>query len=407
MIGATEVEPVKNLSGGAAIVGIAELAPEKKPSRLWMGLEIYSELARQALEDAGMSIRDVDGIITTNSLQEAQMFIPATLIEYMGIESHFSEVLDLGGAAGAGAVLRAAAAIEAGLCETVVCILHTVAHHPNPHIPPAQRVRDWGGGVWGSPQAEFEIPFGAVQGTYGYAMIANRYRHEFGFKPEQLAKIAVDQRTNALANPKAVFRGQPITIDDVLNSPMICDPLHMLEIVMPCLGGAAVVVTSKERAARAKNRPAYVIGGGENTTHRSVTYDPDFTHSPIKAAADRAFEMAGVKRSEIDMASLYDCYTITVLLTLEDAGFCGKGEGPKFVEERDLTYRGDFPMNTHGGQLSFGQSGIAGGMSHVTEAYLQLTGRAGDRQLARCDTVFVNGNGGIMSEQVSLVLRGE
>ena len=397
---------MRGLKGEAAIVGMAEFAPERKPTRAWMGLEVYSELARLALEDAGLSIRDVDGIITGNNLQEAQMFIPATLIEYMGIESHFSEVLDLGGAAGAGAVMRAAAAIETGLCDTVLCIIQTTMPQRNPRATPETRARDWGGGVWGSPQAEFELPFGAVQGSYGYAMIANRYRHEFGLTYEQLAKIAVDQRTNALQNPKAVFRNTPITIDDVLNSPMIVDPLHMLEIVMPCFGGAAVVVASKETAQRAKNRPAYIVGAGENTTHRSVTYDPDFTHSPIKAAADRAWAMSGVKRNEIDLASLYDCYTITVLLTIEDAGFCAKGEGPKFVEEHNLTYKGDFPLNTHGGQLSFGQSGLAGGMSHVTEAYLQLTGRAGGRQLKKCDTVFVNGNGGIMSEQVSLILRG-
>jgi acetyl-CoA acetyltransferase len=397
---------VRGLRGEAAIVGIAEFAPERKPSRLWMGLEAYSELARQALDDAGLSIRDVDGILTGHNLQEAQMFIPATLIEYMGIESHFSETVDLGGASGAGLVLRAAAAIEAGLCETCLCILTTVGHHQNPNVDATRRVNDWGGGVWGSPQAEFEIPFGAVQGSYGYAMIANRYKHEFGLTYEQLAKIAADQRTNALANPKAVFRNTPITIEDVINSPMIVDPLHLLEIVMPCTGGAAVIVTSREKAAQTKHRPAFVVGGGENTTHRSVTYDPDFTHSPIKAAADRAFEMSGVKRSEIDMASLYDCYTITVLLTIEDAGFCEKGEAGRFVEAHDLTYKGDFPLNTHGGQLSFGQSGIAGGMSHVTEAYLQLSGRAGERQLKKCDTVFVNGNGGIMSEQVSIILRG-
>lgn len=396
------------LRGDAAIVGVAEFAPERKPQRTFMGIEGYAELARLALEDAGLSIRDVDGILTGHNLQEAQMFIPATLIEYMGIESHFSETIDLGGATGAGAVLRAAAAIEAGLCETCLCIVTTLRHHPNPAIQRhGTQMSDWGGGVWGSPQAEFEIPFGAVQGTYGYAMIANRYKHEYGLTYEQLAKIAVDQRTNALANPKAVFRNTPITIEDVVNSPMICDPLHLLEIVMPCSGGAAVVVTSKDNAHRAKNRPAFIVGGGENTTHRSVTYEPDFTHSPIKSAADRAWAMSGLKPSDIDLASLYDCYTITVLLTLEDAGFCAKGEGPKFVESHDLTYRGDFPMNTHGGQLSFGQSGLAGGMSHVTEAALQIFGHAGDRQLKRCDTVFVNGNGGIMSEQVSLILRGE
>ena len=398
---------MKALAGEAAIVGIAEFAPERRPGRQWMGIEAHAELARLALEDAGLTIRDVDGILTGTHIQEAQMFVPATLIEYMGIESHWSETVDLGGATGAGLVMRAAAAIEAGFCETCLCIVTTVAPHPNPRAPRVAVARDWGGGLWGSPQAEFEIPFGAVQGSYGYAMIANRYKHEFGLKPEQLAKIAVDQRTNALANPKAVFRNQPISIEDVVNSPMIVSPLHLLEIVMPCMGGAAVVVTTREKAARTRNRPAYVIGAGENTTHRSVTYDPDFTHSPIRAAADRAWAMSGLKPHDVDLASLYDCYTITVLLTLEDAGFCGKGEGPKFVEEHDLTYKGDFPMNTHGGQLSFGQSGLAGGMSHVTEAYLQMTGRAGDRQLKRCDAVFVNGNGGIMSEQVSLVLRGD
>ena len=398
---------MRGLRGEAAIAGVAEMPPVRKPDRLWMGLEVYAELARRALDDAGISVREVDALLTGNNLQEAQMFIPATLLEFMGIESHFSEVVDLGGATGAGLVLRAAAAIEAGLCETALCILHTSMHHQNPNISPSQRARDWGGGVWGSPQAEFEIPFGAVQGTYGYAMIANRYAHEFGLTDRQRAKVAVDQRTNALANPNAVFRDTPIDIEDVLNSPMICDPLHMLEIVMPCFGGTAFVVTTKERAQRAKQRPIYVIGGGENTTHRSVTYEPDFTHSPIKAAADRAWAMSGCKPSDIDMASLYDCYTITVLLTLEDTGFCPKGEAGRFVEEHDLTYKGDFPMNTHGGQLSYGQSGIAGGASPVTEALWQLTGRAGDRQLPKCDTVFVNGNGGIMSEQVSLILRGD
>ena len=236
---------MRGLRGEAAIVGVAEFAPTRKPEKLWMGLEAYSELARMALDDAGLTIGDVDAVLTGNNLQEAQMFIPATIIEYLGIESHFSEVVDLGGASGAGLVLRAAMAIEMGLCETALCMLYTQAHHRNPKAPPMNYARDWGGGVWGSPQAEFEIPFGAVQGTYGYAMIANRYAHEFGLTDEQRAKVAVDQRTNALAHPHAVFRNTPITTEDVLNSPMICSPLHMLEIVMPCMGGAAVVVTSK------------------------------------------------------------------------------------------------------------------------------------------------------------------
>jgi acetyl-CoA C-acetyltransferase len=397
---------MRGLRGEAAIVGIAELPPRRKQERLYMGLESYAELARMALEDAGLPLSEVDGLITGPNLQEARMLIPSAITEYLGVGSNFFDIVDLGGATGAGQVMRAAMAIEAGMCDTVVCIVQTIMTHPDPTIPAAQVRRDWGGGIWGSPQAEFEMPFGAVQGTYGYAMIANRYRHEYGLTPEQLAKIAVDQRFNAQQQPKAAFYGQPITMDDVLNSPMICDPLKLLEIVMPCFGGAAVVVTHKDNVHKARNRPVYVLGAGEYTTHRSVTYEPDFTHSPITPAADRAFAMSGVKRSEIDMASLYDCYTITVLLTIEDAGFCAKGEGGRFVEAHDLTYKGDWPMNTHGGQLSFGQSGMAGGMSHVTEAFLQIAGRAEGRQVPRCDTVFVNGNGGIMSEQVSLILRG-
>ncbi len=398
---------MKGLRGEAAIVGIAELAPERKPARQWSGLEIHAELARQALADAAIPLKEVDGLLVGAYMAEAPVLIPSMVTEYLGIGARYSETIDLGGASGAAMIWRAAAAIELGLCETCICILHTTVPYQNPTIPPASRANDWGGGIWGSPQAEFEMPFGAVQGTYGYAMIANRYRHEFGVTPEQLAKIAVDQRTNALAHPKAVFRNTPITIEDVVDSPMICDPLKLLEIVMPCFGGAAVVVTSKERAARTPHRPAFVIGAGEYMTHRSVTYEPDFTHSPVKPAADRAFEMAGVQRSEIDLASIYDCYTITVLLSIEDAGFCAKGEGGRWVEGHDMTFRGDWPMNTHGGQLSFGQSGFAGGMSHVTEAYLQVARRAEDRQLPKCDLAYVNGNGGIMSEQVSLILRGD
>ena len=389
------------LRGDAAIVGIAEFAPVRRPDRAWMGMEAYAELGRQALEDAGFAASEVDALMTAQVAEAGPLFMPGHLTEYLGIHSHFSEIVDLGGATGAGAVLRAAVAIEAGMCETALCIVHTL---PRPHNPMGGGQR-WGYN-WGSPMTEFDYPFGAIGQNYAYATIANRYAYEFGLTDAQRAKVAVDQRTNASVNPKAVFR-TPIDIDDVLNSPMIVDPLRMLEIVMPCFGGAALVVTSREKAKRAKNRPAFIIGGGENTTHLSVTNDPDLTHTPIKAAADRAWAMAGVKPKDIDLASLYDCYTITVLLTLEDTGFCGKGEAGRFVEAHDLTYKGDFPMNTHGGQLSFGQSGMAGGMSHITEAYLQMTGRAGERQLKRCDTVFIHGNGGLMSEQVSLILRGE
>jgi acetyl-CoA acetyltransferase len=168
---------------------------------------------------------------------------------------------------------------------------------------------------------------------------------------------------------------------------MVADPLHKLEIVMPCHGGAAVVIASQDTARRAKNRPVWVKGFGERVTFKTPTYAADLLRSPISAAADRAFEMASIDRGSVDMASIYDCYTITVLMSLEDAGFCEKGKGIEFVNSRDLTFRGDFPLNTAGGQLSLG--------------------RAGDAQVRDCNTAFVSGNGGIMSEQVALVLQGD
>jgi acetyl-CoA acetyltransferase len=237
-------------------------------------------------------------------------------------------------------------------------------------------------------------------------MIAQRYKAVYGYDPRALAKIAADQRTNACANPEAFFYGQPITIDDVLNSRMIADPLHLLEIVMPAAGGAAFVVARKDIARSNDHRPAVIKGFGEFIQCKSPSYADDMLATPIGPASRQAFSMSGLKPIDMDMAQVYDCYTITVMLTLEDAGFCEKGQGPKFITEHDLTYKGDFPLNTHGGQLSFGQAGAAGGMSQIVEAVQQIQGRCGERQLKRHDLAYVSGTGGVMSEQGALILEG-
>jgi len=396
------------LNGGAAIVGVAEMKPERKPSGVQLfSIERWAELARTALFDAGLKAKDIDGI-SVAGIREASMFAPSTVAEYIGAEVNYAEFVDLGGATGAGMIWRAAAAIEAGMAEVVVCALPStpIPQPPNP-APMTGRFFGASSANFGSPQAEFDIPYGNLAQNCGYAMVANRYAAEFGYDEAVLAKIAVDQRTNACANPNAVFFGQPITVEDVLNSPVIADPLHLLEIVMPVAGGSAVVVTSKEVAARCKNRPVWITGAGERLASKTPTYMPDLVRTPIKHASDRAFDSAGITRADIDMVSIYDCYTITVLLSFEDAGFCGKGEGLDFVREHDLTYKGDFPSNTHGGQLSFGQAGLAGGMSHVTESANQIMGKAGPQQMEKCDNVFVSGNGGILSEQVALILQGD
>ena len=392
-----------SMRGKAAIIGIGEF----KPTRYTEGattLGMLAEVGRLAIADAGLETGDIDGLVT-ESFAEAPMFAPATMVEYLGIDAKFAEVVDHGGATGAGMVARAAMAISAGLCETVLCLTAARRERRSNSGPKRSAGTGWSGRrVDRTPYSEFEAPYGAIGANFGYAMIANRYVHEFGVTPEQLAKIAVAQRYNACHNPNALFFGQPITVEDVLNSPVIVDPLHLLEIVMPVAGAAAVVVTSAKRAKKAQNA-ATILGVGEHTTHRSITYAPSLTHSPITSAANLAFEMAGVRRKDIDVASIYDCYTITVLISIEDAGFAKKGRGGQFVDEHNLQFDGDFPLNPHGGQLSFGQAGLAGGMSHVTEAARQVMGRAQGRQVKKCQLAYVNGNGGIMSEQVSLILE--
>ncbi len=392
----------------AAIVGVSEWKPARRWDEAMFDLDAFARLGAELIDDSGLDRADVDGFCVVGA-REAPALAPSAVAEHLGLRSRFNERVDLGGATPAGMVWRAAAAIEVGICQAVLVMC--------PAIPrPSQQARDrpqtssrpvyMGGDAWGSPQSQFEVPAGLVGATPSYAMIARLYMETFGLDEATLAKIAVEQRYNALANPDAIFYGRPITVDEVLASPMIADPLKLLEIVMPCFGGAAVLVTSADLARRARHRPAMISGFGEEMTHRSLTSMPDLLDSPVRGAAARAFAMAGTTPAAMDSAQIYDCYTITVLRSLEDAGFCRVGEGGAFVREHDFRYDGDFPVNTNGGQLGFGQAGISGGMTHVIEAVRQIQGRAGQRQQRKCDLAFVNGNGGMMSEQVSLILEG-
>jgi acetyl-CoA acetyltransferase len=396
------------LRGEAAIVGIAEYPHRRKyegPRKFT--LQQWAELTRMALDDAGLSAREIDGVVCTD-IREAGMFTPATVVEYLGQPVNFAERIDLGGATSVGMIWRAAAAIELGICEVVVCAIPAlpIPSHPVPQpLNPAVFFQA-SSANWGSPQAEFEIPYGNLAQNCGYAMIAQRYAAEYGYDPRAMAKLVADQRRSGAMNPNAAFYGAPVTIDDVLASKLIADPLRMLEIVMPVAGGGAVVLASKEVAQRCRHRPAFVTGFGEHVTIKTPTYAADMCRTPVGPASEQAFAMAGVSPQQIDAAEIYDCYTITVLLTLEDAGFCDKGEGMRFIDGHDLGCGGDFPLNTHGGQLGMGQAGAAGGMTQVVEAARQLMGRAGERQVKTCDTVYVSGTGGVMSEQSALILQG-
>jgi acetyl-CoA C-acetyltransferase len=395
---------VTGLRGEAAIIGIAELPAQRRPAGPPLfTLDQYAMLAKLAVEDAGVDPAHINGLLT-HGVAESAMFAPATLCEYLGLALDFGERVDLGGATSAGMIWRAAAVIELGICDAVLAVVPGSASVPQSEQCPAAAPNWYGASSnnYGSPQAEFEIPYGNLGQNAPYAQIAQRYAAEYGYDPAAVAKIAVDQRTNACAHPGAVFHGTPITVDDVLASPMIADPIRMLETVMRVHGGVGVLL-----ARRSRHRPVWVKGFGEHIAFKTPTYANDLLHTPIARAADKAFAMSGLNRSDVDIASIYDCYTITVLMSLEDAGFCAKGQGMSWVAEHDLTHRGDFPLNTAGGQLSFGQAGMAGGMHHVVDGARQVMGRAGDAQVPDCDTAFVTGNGGIMSEQVALIMRGD
>lgn len=401
------------LRGEAALVGAAQYKPEKYATAPRMfHLQQVAELAGMALADAGMALEEIDGLVVTGPhFHEAGSFVPAMVGEYLGVRLNFAEVVDLGGASSVGMVWRAAAAIELGLCESVLCVIPArlaPEGASDDHAREVMRASRYGGHStrFGAPEAEMDLPYGHMAQNTGYAMIAQRYAAVHGYDAGAMAGIAVAQRFNACHNPQAMFHGQPLTIDDVLNSRMVADPLHVLEIVMPVAGGAAVIVTRADRARSCRHRAVQVIGCGEHVQTKSPTYARDMLATPIGPASRKAFAMAGLRPTDMHMAQIYDCYTITVLLTLEDAGFCEKGQGMRFLREHDFTFRGDFPMNTHGGQLSFGQTGSAGGMTQVIEALHQVQGRAGERQLQRHDLAYVSGTGGVMSEQGALILRG-
>ncbi|MBA4022010.1 MAG: transporter [Gordonia sp.] len=399
--------------GDAAIVGYTELPPQKISTRTpRFTLEQWATLSASAIADAGLTGIEIDGIVTS-TLLESEMFVPSTIAEYLGARVNFAEVVDLGGASAAAMVWRAAAAVELGICQAVLCVLpadYGVPHSPKKPLPDSLTdILLYGSSSnrFGSPQAEFDIPFGNLGQNGPYGQIAQLYGSVYGYDERALAKIVVDQRVNANHTPDAIFYDKPVTIEDVLASPVIADPLHRLEIVMPCSGGAAVLVTSSDVARRSKNRPVWIKGFGEHVAYKTPTYAQDLLQTPITHAADSAFDMSQLDRFDMDMVSIYDCYTITVLMSLEDAGFCEKGKGMEFVNSHDLTFRGDFPLNTAGGQLGFGQAGLAGGMHHVCDATRQIMGRSGEAQVPDCNRAFVSGNGGVMGEQTTLVLQGD
>ncbi len=391
-----------NIRGTAAIVGIGELKPERtRPNRDSMSL--LAEASYLAIQDAGLTKADIDGMIFDPELAVGSGGgYNARMAEHMGIYPTWATGCDAQGAAGVSMALQAAAYINAGLANFVLCGMSAA-------VDPEATRRPTGPARTETATTEFQVPFGPTLGATGwYAMIAQRYEALYGATVEKRAKMCVDFRYNANHNPMAIFHDAPLTINDVVSSRMVSDPLHLLECVMPCAGACAFVVGRADAARDLPHTPAYILGGGLGILRANLTHVGEITVSPVGRAADMAFAMAGVSRDDVQVMEIYDSFTITVMCELEESGFCPKGEAIDWIHEHDLTFKGDKPLNTHGGQLSYGQASTAGGCAQVTEAVRQIRRDGGEHQVpGPTDLIYVTGSGGTFSQQSALLLGSE
>lgn len=377
-----------------AIIGVGSL----KPQRHTEGESTLGMIARVsaiARADAGIDKEAIDGLLVGPHVGETPQHVPATVAEYLGLQPTMANVVDLGGASAAGMVWRAAAAIESGMCETVLCVLGNHRNADASRSPNRNPIR------------EFDVPFGASGANISYALLMQAHMAQYGSSAEDYALIAHWARANAQHNPNAIFYGKPASVEDVLASPIVASPLHLFEIVMPVAGAEAVIVTSNRLARERGVRAVHLLGAGEKVTHRAVSQAPSLTSGPLKPAMQRAFAQAGVDARQMSLLSLYDCYTIMVATTLEDAGLYPAGQFGAFMRGYRFGHDGDWPLNTHGGQLGYGQPDLAGGMTHIVEAVHQLRGSAEGRQIDKARFALVTGNGATMSEAVALVLGAE
>jgi len=388
--------PDKSLRGKVAIVGVADTEVGVLPGRTPMEMGVEAALA--AIADAGLEKGDIDGLVTCNAMAQPMMYHAEATAEYLQIFPRYCIAAGAGGGTTFSIIHHAASAIATGMADVVVVAMADAMR--------SGLTRDQAMMVQASTgHPEFEQPYGPTVPAY-YALIAQAHMAEFGTTQEQFAAIAVACRAHAARNPAAQMRDL-ISVEDVLESRMIADPLHLLDCSLVSDGGAAIVLTSAERAADMKHAPIYLLGAGEGHSHEHISAARNLTTSAAKEAGQRAFEMSGMRPADMDFAQLYDCFTPTVLVELEDLGFCEKGEGGAFVESGALMPGGSLPVNTHGGLLSHSHPGNPGSMFALTESVFQLRGDAGARQVVGSKNALVHAQGGIMSSHTALVLGTE
>jgi acetyl-CoA C-acetyltransferase len=375
-----------SIKGKACIAGIYEHPTRKAEDK--SVAQLHAEVAKGALEDAGLSREDVDGYFCAG---DAPGLGPLSMADYLGLKLRHMDSTETGGSSYLIHVAHAAQAIALGKCNVA---LVTLAGRPRSEGSSGTQPRSWGANL---PDAPFEAPYGIVT-TNSYAMVAARHMHEFGTTSEQLAWIKVAASHHAQHNPHAMLR-DVVTVKEVLDSPVIADPLHRLDCCVVSDGGGAVIVARPEIAksiAGQKRRPVVTLVGAGESPKGQAGGKIDLTTSGAARSGPAAFAEAGVKPSDIQYVSIYDSFTITVLVQLEDLGFCAKGEGGRFVADGNLiSGSGRLPFNTDGGGLCNNHPGNRGGMTKVIEAVRQLRGEAHPRvQVKSCGLALAQGTGG-------------
>jgi acetyl-CoA acetyltransferase len=361
---------------GAAESDLGAVAPGLTPTDLMV------QASLRALEDCGLAVADVDGLFAaTTQLPMATL----NLGEQLGVRPRYTDATQIGGASAMAHVDHARAAIAAGLCDVALIAYGSTQRSVGRARTSVQEIDP------------YEAPYRPLLPVTAYALAASRHMHEFGTTPEQLAEVAVAARAWARRNDRAWSR-DPLTVADVLAASRICDPFGVRDCCLVTDGGGAVVVVSAERAASLRWPPVHVLGCGEAQSHRHISGMPDLVRTSAAESGARAFAEAGVGPGDVDAAQLYDAFTITPILFLEDLGFCAKGDGGPFVADGRIAPGGALPVNTNGGGLSYGHPGMYG-MLALVEAVRQV--RAGR------DVVVAHGNGWVLSSQCTVVLGSE
>ena len=384
----------KELRGKVAVAGVGQAGIGQAHG--FSEMEILVQAAHRAVTDAGLSLQDIDGI-TTASVASTMWAMP--VIEHLGIRPTFIDSTMIGGSSFVAHLLPAIHALESGQCNAVlVCYGST------------QRTSTLNRATIGNMRKQmdpqpYESPYNPLNPLSSYALVAARHMHQYGTTRKNLAEVAVAARQWAQLNPEAVMR-DPLSIEDVLNSKMISDPLTVRDCCLVTDGAGAVVLVRADRAKDLKQKPVYVLGNATACWNRQISSMQDLTVSAAQQSGAAAFKMAGVKANDIDVVELYDAFTINTILFLEDLGFCKKGEGGAFVSGGRIGPGGELPVNTNGGGLSCVHPGMYG-IFILIEAIRQLRGTCGERQIQDAKLALVHGNGGTLSSQSTAILGTE